>query len=229
MKVISVAALLATASLAVPAQAESLTGFRVEGRIGWESVSASTQIPNPDDDEDEDGDELLTVSDDENGINYGIEAGYDFPVGEWMTLGAYGGVELSDMDRCAEIAGDDLGCVGTGRNFTAGVRAGFAVSPTFLVYAKGGYSNGKVEFSYDSDVEEEDPLDADFAEASRTRDGYHLGGGVELAFTSALYGKVEYVYTDYGTARFLSADEDLPGAAVGLSRHQVSAGIGLRF
>jgi outer membrane immunogenic protein len=217
MKVISVAALLATASLAVPAQAESLTGFRVEGRIGWESVSASTKIANPDDDEDEDGDELLTVSDDENGINYGIEAGYDVPVGEWMTLGAYGGVELSDMDRCAEIAGDDLGCVGTGRNFTAGVRAGFAVSPTFLVYAKGGYSNGKVEFSYD------------FAETSQTRDGYHLGGGVELAFTSALYGKVEYVYTDYGTARFLSADEDLPGAAVGLSRHQVSAGIGLRF
>jgi outer membrane immunogenic protein len=229
MKFISVAALLAAASLAVPVQAESLSGFRIEGRIGWESASASADYPNPDDDEDEEGDELLTASHDENGIAYGIEAGYDFPVGGWMTLGGYGGVELSDTERCAEVAGDDLGCVATGRNFTAGVRAGLAVSPVFLVYAKGGYSNGRVEFSYDSDVDDDDALDADFAKANENRDGYHLGGGAELAFTSNLYGKVEYVYADYGTARFLAADPDLPGASVRLSRHQVTAGIGLRF
>ena len=229
MKLISVAALLAATSLSVPAQSESLSGFRIEGRIGWESASAAADYPNPDDDEDEEGDELLAVSEDDNGITYGIEAGYDFPVGSWMTLGAYGGAELSDIERCGEVAGDDLGCVGTGRNFTAGLRAGLAVSPVFLVYAKGGYSNGRVEFSYDSDVDDEGALDADFAEANENRDGYHLGGGGEVAFTSNLYGKVEYVYTDYGTARFLAADADLPGAAVRLSRHQVTAGVGLRF
>jgi outer membrane immunogenic protein len=229
MRLTCVAALFATATLAVPAQAENLTGFRIEARVGWESASAAADYPNPDDDEDEQGDELLTVSEDENGIAYGIEAGYDFPVGSWVTLGAYGGVEFSDIERCSEVAGDDLGCVGAGRNFTAGVRAGFAVSPTFLVYAKGGYSNGRVEFSYDSDVDEDDPLDADFAEANEDRDGYHVGGGVELAFAANLFGKVEYVYTDYGAARFLAADEDLPGAAVRLSRHQVTAGVGLRF
>lgn len=229
MKFISVAALVAAASLAVPAQAESLTGFRIEGRVGWESASLSADYPNPDDDEDEQGDELLTISDNEDGITYGIEAGYDFPVGGWFTLGGYGGVEFSNVEQCGEVAGDDLGCVGAGRNFTAGVRAGLAVSPAFLVYAKGGYSNGRVEFSYDSDIDEEDPLDRDFAEVKRNRDGFHLGAGGEFAFTSNLYGKLEYVYTDYGTARFLSADEDLPGAAVRLSRHQVTAGVGVRF
>ena len=130
----------------------------------------------------------------------------------------------------ATAFGDDLGCVGTGRNLSAGVRAGYVVTPSLLVYAKGGYSNGRVEFSYDSDVDEADELDADVAERSRSTDGYHLGGGAELAFSRHFYGKLEYLYTDYGRVAFdgIAADGE-PDARIATRRQQVMAGVGFRF
>ena len=230
MKIRLLAAAFAATCLAAPAFAQDFSGFRVEGRVGWESGRLSTEYPNPDEDPDEDGDEFLTFSDSESGVSYGIELGYDALIGESVLVGAYGGVDFSDVERCEEIFGDDLGCVGAGRTFTAGVRAGVPVSRTFLLYAKGGYSNGRIDFAYDSDVDDDDELDADVPEVSENQDGYHLGAGAEIAFGPSLYGKLEYVYTDYGNVRFLGVEaDDEPSATVSASRHQVLAGIGLRF
>ncbi|WP_114951104.1 outer membrane protein [Sphingosinicella terrae] len=230
MKFHKLAALLAATCIATPAFAEGLEGFRAEARVGWESARASATVPNPDDDEDEDGDEFITVSDSESGISYGLEIGYDALLSDRILIGAYGGVDFSDFERCGELIADDLACVSSGRTFTAGVRAGVALSPSFLLYAKGGYSNGRVEFGYDSDIDEEDELDADVPEVSDNVDGYHLGAGAEIAFTPNLYGKLEYVYTNYGNFRFLGVeDDDEPTVGISPSRHQVMAGIGFRF
>lgn len=220
------AAFAAAACFATPALAEDFSGFRIEGRVGWESGRATTrypvevQIP-------ENGD--VSVSARESGITYGLEAGYDAPIGEHLRVGVYGGFDLSDFDHCAEAFGDDLGCVETGRTFTVGVRAGIPVAPNLLIYAKGGYSNGRVKFTYDSDVEEEDELDADVAERSRSVGGYHLGAGAEMAISRRLYGKLEYVFTDFGRARFTGAEPGEPNATIDGRRHQVVAGVGLRF
>ena len=225
MKTRLLAATLAATCLATPAFAEDLSGFRIEGRVGWESGRLAADYPDPDD-----ADEILTFSDSESNISYGIEAGYDAMIGESFVLGAYGGVDFSDVERCEEIFGDDLGCLGTGRNFTAGLRAGVAVTPAFLLYAKGGYSNGRLEFAYDSDVEDDDELDADVPEVSESQDGYHLGAGAEVAFGPNVYGKLEYVFTDYGNVRFLGVEaDDEPTATIRARRHQLLAGIGLRF
>jgi len=218
--------------LAVPAQAQDVSGFRIEGRLGWEQVGTDATIPNPDDDEDEDGDEFLAASDEGSDPTFGVELGYDFQLGSSFVLGAYAGADLSDTAMCAELIEDDFGCTELERTFTVGARAGLALGETSLVYVKGGYSNGKFETSYDADVtDNDDDEPGAIEEFSGTTDGFHVGGGVELGLTESLYAKVEYVYTDFGkrSHRLEDMDDDLPGLELGSDRHQAIVGIGLRF
>jgi outer membrane immunogenic protein len=218
--------------VAMPAQAQDLSGFRLEGRLGWEQVGTKATLPNPDEDEDEDGDELLIASDEASDPSFGVELGYDVQLGSSFVLGAYAGADLSNTDMCAELIEDDLACTELERTFTLGARAGVPIAETALVYVKGGYSNGKFATTYDADVTDNDDDDAvAIEEFSGSEDGFHVGGGVELGLTESLYAKVEYVYTDFGNRSHLLEDmeDDAPGLSLSSDRHQVIAGIGLRF
>lgn len=217
------AALLAATAAACPAfaQEDNFSGLRGEVRVGWDSTGVDAAFPDPDD-----ADETLTVDSDDGGITYGAELGYDLQLGN-VVLGAYGGLDFSQVEACGEVLGDDLGCADTGRNLTAGVRAGYVLGDSVLVYAKGGYSNGRLRFDYDGDVEDDDNDPVAF---SRNRGGYHFGGGFEVALNPNLYVKAEYVYTDYGRFDYAFGDEDDPlSARIGANRHQATAGIGFRF
>jgi len=188
---------------AVPAHAQ-FTGPRVEGRLAYDSVEATIETGDP-----------LATEDGESAISYGVEAGYDLQLGGFV-VGAYAGLEGSNLRTCQEVFGDDEGCIGQGRNLYVGARAGVAVAPRVLLYAKGGYSNGSIEVEYDGGGP------GDF-EASDSFGGYHLGAGAEVAVVSGLYGRIEYVHTDYGEFEF---DFDTAGD---LTRGQVMVGLGLRF
>lgn len=228
--VLIAAALAATAS---PAYAQDLSGFRIEARAAWEQVGASTDIPNPDYDEDDEdsGPEILTASDDDSGIAYGAEIGYDFQIGYGLVIGAYAGAEFSDSRACTELIEDDMACSDLERSFTVGARAGVPLGRSSLIYVKGGYSNGKFDVGYDPDVtDNDDDEPGEVFEFSQSRGGFHAGGGIEVGLSSGLYGKLEYVYTDYGSASFVIGDEDdAPALGVKSDRHQVGVGIGLRF
>lgn len=218
--------------LAVPAQAQDVSGFRIEGRLGWEQVKTNATLPNPDEDEDEDGDELLAASDKGSDPTFGVELGYDAQIGSSFVLGGYVGADLSDTSMCVELIEDDLACTELGRTFTVGARAGVPIGETSLIYVKGGYSNGKFKTSYDADVtDNEDDEPGVIERFSGTEDGFHVGGGVELGLTESLYAKLEYVYTDYGNRSHLleELEDDEIGLKASSDRHQVVAGIGLRF
>lgn len=187
---------------ATPAYAQ-FSGPRIEGRLAYQSVEAVIGT----------GDPLATG--DQDSITYGAEAGYDLQLGP-AVVGAYAGLEGSNLRTCEEVFGDDEGCLGQGRTLYVGVRAGFTAAPRVLLYAKGGYSNGSLDVSYEGDVI------PDF-ETSESFDGYHLGVGGELAIASGLYGRLEYVHTDSGEFRF---DPETTGD---LTRGQVLVGLGLRF
>lgn len=223
----------ALAATATPAFAQDLSGFRIEGRAAWEQVGADTAIPNPDFDEDDDesGPEIFTAADDDSGIAYGVELGYDFQVGSGLVIGAYAGAELSDSRACTQLIEDDMACSDLKRTFTAGARVGVPLGQSSLIYAKGGYSNGKFDVAYDPDVTDNDDEEPGETFAfSESRGGFHVGAGVEVGLTGGLYGKLEYVYTDFGGASFVVGDEDdSPILDVKSDRHQVGVGIGLRF
>ena len=220
----------ALAGLSAPAYAQDFSGFRIEGRLGWEQAGAEASFPNPDEDEAEEGDEFLSTSENDSALTYGVELGYDVQLGAGLVLGAYAGADLSDNEVCSELMGDDLACAGLERTFTIGARAGVPLGETSLLFVKGGYSNGKFDADYDGDVTDNDDEEpGEIERFSEKRGGYHLGGGLELGLTRRLYAKAEYVYTNFGSRSYLLGDPDEPGLDVSADRHQVMGGIGLRF
>jgi outer membrane immunogenic protein len=227
-------AAVAGAAFAVPAQAQDLSGFRVEARAGWERGSADATLPNPDYDEDDEdsGPEFFTASENDSGISYGAEIGYDVQLGAGLVIGAYAGADLSDSAICGEVLEDDLACGDFGRTFTVGARAGVPLGESSLVYVKGGYSNGKLTTSYDSDItDNDDDEPGEILEFSNSKGGYHLGAGLELGLSQGLYAKVEYVYTSYGDRSWLLGDDAAtdPSLELGTDRHQALVGVGFRF
>ena len=230
MKAIFLIGAAAMALASTSAQAQDVSGFRIEARLGWEKADAEAVLPNPADDEVETGDEFLVGNDDDDGAAYGVEIGYDMQIGDSFVVGAYGGVDLSDSNICSELVEDDLACAELGRTFTAGVRAGVPIGNNSLIYAKGGYSNGKLDLTYDPDITDNDDEEpGEIAAFSENRDGYHLGAGAEVGITASIYAKLEYVYTDFGSGSYPLDEEDEVSVDVKSSRHQALVGLGLRF
>lgn len=220
------------AGLSVPAGAQDLTGLRVEGRVGWDRTGASLSIPNPDyDEDDEDSPEFLVGSPNDTDVTYGGEIGYDYEFRGGLVIGAYGGVDFSNGGTCAELVDDDLACSSLDRTFTAGARAGMALGRSSMVYVKGGYSNGKIGAFYDPDLTDNGAATpGPVFEFSKSKGGYHLGAGIEVGLMKGIYAKAEYVYTDLGNRSFtLGTGANAPVLAAGLDRHQVLAGVGVRF
>lgn len=230
MKVIVLIGAAGLALASTSAYAQDVSGFRVEGRVGWETGSVDAAIPNPDDDEDEEGDEFLLASADDDRPSYGAEIGYDAQIGRSFVVGAYVGADFSSNSMCSELVEDDLACGELDRTFTVGLRAGVPIGENSLIYAKGGYSNGKFKASYDPDVTDNDDEEpGEVARFSDTRDGYHAGAGVEVGISSSVYAKLEYTYTDFGEGSYLLDEEDEVAFDMSTDRHQVLLGLGVRF
>lgn len=205
------AALLA-GTIAAPAFAQDagpFSGLRVEGIIGYDTLSA-------DEDEPDEGDrDTLT------GVAYGIAAGFDFDLGTTVA-----GIEAEYTDssgRQSITEGGETASLKTGRDAYIGGRVGFRAGPSTLIYGKAGYSNLK--------------LKAAFTDGAQTlsfkgeTDGFRLGAGVEQLFGPNAYGKLEYRYSNYGGLKGSVAGVDLEDldADFDLRRHQLVAGIGFRF
>lgn len=111
-----------------------------------------------------------------------------------------------------EVAGTILGIEGevadstvkkfglkAGRDLYAGARIGVEVAPGTLAYAKIGYTNARVTCG---------------SGCGTNLDGIRAGAGIEHQFASRIYVKGEYRYSNY---------------QFGFSRHQLVAGVGIRF
>lgn len=205
MRTLFTAALFAASTLATPAFAQdagTFTGFRVEGIVGYDRFNIGGE-----DDTDDGIDQSI------DGVAYGVAAGYDFDLGSVVA-----GVEGEFSDSSGEVDDDeDIFSVRAGRDLYVGGRLGFKASPRTLIYAKGGYTNTSIE------ADEEDGTGQTF-ELDSEIDGYRLGAGVEHKFGEKLYGKVEYRYSNYSSLDLGGTEVDID-----LDRHQVVAGVGVRF
>lgn len=222
MKKILVCLTAGSALIAVPAlaqnvgPAEPFTGFHVEGLVGYDVTEAGSSI---DDDANVDNDQSI------DGALFGVGAGYDFKMGN-VVVGPEAEVTWSTAKTKfdnGDFEGFGVGNVETNRDLYLGARVGYAFSPTTMVYAKGGYTNTKFDVrNGDGSVELNEDIDAD---------GWRIGAGVEQAFSNNMFAKLEYRYSNYEKGE-LDYTGDIPDGQrfdLDLDRHQVVAGVGLRF
>ena len=186
---VAVAATLA--GIATPAAAADFTGPRIEAHAGWDRLRAESAP--------------LKVDDRRDGIVYGVAAGYDVALGDKAVAGLEVGFDLSDVDF-ASVAGTTKSEVAVKRDISVSARIGARVADNVLVYAKGGYSNARLEGVITTG--------ATRTEVAANGDGVRVGGGIELALGPNAYAKAEYRYTDYEG---------------GVTRHQALTGLGFRF
>lgn len=165
-----------------------------------------------------------------DGIAYGGAAGFDFDLGgvvagvegEFTTSGIDEDGVLSDGTSEFETAFD------LGRDLYVGGRLGFRAAPRTLIYAKAGYTNTKF------DIEAQVAAGAGVG-FEGTVDGYRLGAGIEQVLSASAIGnaflKLEYRYSNYGGLEIDEEQFDLDefDTEIDLDRHQVMAGIGIRF
>ena len=151
-----------------------------------------------------------------DGLVFGAVAGYDANLGSAL-VGADAEISGSTAKQRATniaVAGDS-GSLKAGRDLYIGARVGFLATPATLVYAKGGYVNGRANVSYTSG--------ATTTEAGSSVDGLRVGAGIEQA-VSAFRVRLEYRYSDYKQFSYA-------GTALGVDakRHQVLVGLLGRF
>ena len=194
-----VLAALAASAMTTPAFAQdtTFTGPRVEALVGYDSASDGT-----------DGDAGSS-----DGVTYGGAIGYDVQIGG-AVIGAEAELTGSSVDTRADnllVAGDRL-VVDMGRDIYLGARAGVAITPSTLLYVKGGYTNAQVDTTYETPTSR--------TEINEDMEGFRVGAGAEFKLASNMYLKGEYRYSNYGK---------IDGYDIDVDRHQVVAGVGIRF
>ncbi len=214
--IILLAAGVAVVASALPAEAQdrSFTGFRV-GVIGGLDVVR----PGSTEDSDLDGDDQSV-----EGLLYGFDAGFDANLGG-VVLGVEG--EYSDSTGRTRANRRDpnffgYGEVAPGRDLYIGARAGILASPKTLVYAKGGYTNARLNvIASNGTIDSEERFQLD---------GWRIGAGVEQSIGRNSYAKLEYRYSNYTDADFrLRGGSTSDVFEIDTDRHQIAAGLGFRF
>jgi outer membrane immunogenic protein len=206
---------LAAATLATPALAQDVggpfTGPRVGAILGWDGLRAGST-------EDSDfrgGDESA------DGLLYGADVGYDMAF-NGAVIGVEGEINGSTAKVNNNIDNFGYGRVKAGRDLYIGARAGFLAGPSTLVYAKGGYTNARLDLT-----RRNGEITAD---RHYNLDGYRIGAGVEQSMGGKAYVKAEYRYSNYGDARLEYANgTNTDNFSVDTDRHQVVVGAGIRF
>lgn len=140
-----------------------------------------------------------------NGTFGGGTLGYNV---RWdrIVVGVEGDLDYMDLNgskRLASSKGDGSGDISTVYHQEATVsaglygditgRVGFLITPSTLVYGKGGFA------FYDGEMDQASTKPYYQSTGTRTFTGWTAGGGVERFITENISLKVEYMHTDFGS------------------------------
>jgi len=142
-----------------------------------------------------------------------LTIGYDRQVHQNLVLGIFADYAFGDLDRTESL----FGSIGIKSeltdNWAVGARLGFVHSCCTMWYATAGYAQ--------LDHEWEVNFGPYKFGASKTRDGYFVGGGVEQQLRDNLFLKMEYRYTDFGSddliKDFVETDTDMHSIRLGVN------------
>lgn len=157
---------IAAALFAVPAAAQAQAFVQVE--TGLDSISVEGES--------------------DQGLAYGVTAGYDMPLSGGMFVGVQGTWGDSTTKECVS-AGTERACVRTGRDLAAVVRLGTQVGERSKLYVLGGYTNARLRLTYTDGTDR-------FSEGANG-DGFRLGAGAQYDLGTNLFVKAEYRYSNY--------------------------------
>jgi outer membrane immunogenic protein len=186
----------ATLAGAQSAQAQSFTGPRAEVTAGYDASHND--------------DHVAGTPNTLDGVRIGGAIGYDVAIGRNFTIGAEAGIGFNVSGKVEETLGTTNVRLTSGRDIDLSLRLGAIVTPSTLLYVKGGYANS--EYRLRTTVG--GTTGPTVTHTGDDNDGYRIGAGVEQMLNEHVYAKAEYRYTDYGD---------------NLSRHQLLAGVGYRF
>lgn len=149
----------------------------------------------------------------------GAHLGWNFQA-DSIVFGVEADIEASFMDADIDAGVDDIDL---DMNALGSLRAriGYAMD-TVLIYATGGLAVADFDYEITNGVGATENFDD-------TPFGYTVGGGVEVAFTETLSGRLEYRYTDLGSESFTSAIFPVNTFDADYDFHAVRAGISWNF
>jgi len=152
-----------------------------------------------------------------SGFIGGGTAGYNYQIGSWV-FGAEGDIDGSTTSGSVRCLGGGVICqtrndwLGTARG-----RVGYAID-RFLPYLTGGLAVG--------DIKATDPP---FAGVTKTKAGWTVGGGVEVAVIGNVSAKVEYLHVDLGNVDCGMACGGGATTPVKFQEEVVRGGVNYRF
>ena len=197
---------------AAPSEGASFTGPRAEIFGGWDRVGTRERF--------DDGTTRVTNRDHKSAWTGGGLLGYDYPIGDKMTVGVLGSYAISTAKTCGGDDATGRACLKAGREIEGGARVGYKLGGRALVYAKGAYVNGQIRGVATDDA-------GDYFRGHSNRDGWRAGAGVEMAVTNHAYVKAEYDYTRFKS--FNAEDVGFTDTSLRYDRNQVLAGFGVHF
>ncbi|WP_420962479.1 outer membrane protein [Brucella sp. IR073] len=233
----SVAALFATSAMAAdaivseptPPAAAVDTFSWTGGYIGLNAGYAGGKFKHPVTLTDELlGETLLSdsIDFDADGFVGGVQAGYNYQLGNGIVLGAEADFQGSTLK------GDESELLGTTLKGetkvewfgTVRARLGYTPVERLLVYATGGLAYGKIKSSLSDGT--------DSISDSETKTGWTVGAGAEYALDNHWTVKGEYLYTDLGKRTlvdFTTADLYNLNVKNDVTFHTIRVGVNYKF
>jgi outer membrane immunogenic protein len=193
-KFVALTAVAAAALAATPALAQAPQGPRVEALVGYDAPRVRVN------------DSGIVGTFKDEGIVYGVGAGYDFALGNGAALG----VDVEASDSTMKEA-NSAGTLRAERDLYAGGRVSFPLGADGSnVYLKGGYTNAR----FSAEQQGTRLGNTGLVSVKQDLDGYRIGGGAQFALFGKAYVGGEYRFSDYEN---------------NVRRHQIVATVGTRF
>ena len=146
--------------------------------------------------------------DDNDGFVGGVFGGYNFQQ-DLIVYGIEGDIGYGNIKGDNGITETESGFEGSIRG-----RLGVAVTDDVLLYATAGGAGERLKVS--------DPVGSE----SKGVFGWTAGGGVDVKITPQVFGRVEYRYTDFGSADFNTGSGP---QSVDAKENRITFGVGMKF
>ena len=181
------AAVAAMAAGSASASAEDWQGFYVGAHAGYTDGEADSPYGNVG------GPYVFTDQDapDVSGAIYGIQGGYNWELGSSWVVGLEAQAGWGDREGDDNGTGGDVNGVEINNEYSVRARAGYLITPSWLLYATGGWVS--------MDVDATAPTTGAVNESV---DGWTYGLGTEVRFGPHWSGFVEARHDDLDQTRF---------------------------